>query len=247
MEERNTTPFHLRKEDSSSSASNENLSSLNKENQSITKYLRIKDDMKNIGEPKRNLEDVDYWRHRAGWFDDDEAMKQYNEGVYDTFYSTTDDDRFASSSSSSKTSSKLSTFFGSGEIVTTSIKVFAGIIGVAVFVLLVRAVRRVSQSRKKSTRKISNLSTASAKRPSSRSRSRSKSKMRSRSSRSRSRRRKSRNEDNGKDYSLMEDGEGTKSLRSSKSKSRDKSRTRSSRSRSRARRQESSGRETMLV
>ena len=34
----------------------------------------------------RRLEDVDYWRKRAGWADDDETMKSYNQGVYNTYY-----------------------------------------------------------------------------------------------------------------------------------------------------------------
>lgn len=34
----------------------------------------------------RRLEDVDYWRKSAGWADDDEAMKSYNQGVYNTYY-----------------------------------------------------------------------------------------------------------------------------------------------------------------
>ena len=53
-------------------------------------YLRQAQENVYTGQDRR-LEDVDYWRKRAGWFDDDEAMKAYNEGVYDTFYSTDDD------------------------------------------------------------------------------------------------------------------------------------------------------------
>jgi len=213
----------------------------------------------------RKLEDVDYWRKRAGWFDDDEAMKAYNEGVYDTFYSTDD---AAGGGSGKSAASKIFSFFGSSEIISTSLKVFGSILGVATVILLIRALKRRSQSRKKN-RKISSLipesgaapnsaskASSSRKRSSSRSRSRSKSKLgRSRSSRSRSRRRKaekdtSGTEDEGKAYALMEDGEGGGSRSSKRSKSRDKkrssSRSRRSRSRSRAARQDSA-RETMLV
>ena len=35
---------------------------------------------------RRLDEDVDYWRKRAGWADDDETMKNYNQGVYNTYY-----------------------------------------------------------------------------------------------------------------------------------------------------------------
>ena len=33
-----------------------------------------------------STDDVDYWRSRAGWADDDESMKSYNQGVYNTYY-----------------------------------------------------------------------------------------------------------------------------------------------------------------
>jgi len=39
----------------------------------------------------RKLEDVDYWRKHSGWFDDDESMKEYNTGVYTSYYSIDDD------------------------------------------------------------------------------------------------------------------------------------------------------------
>lgn len=31
---------------------------------------------------RRRTEDVDYWRKRAGWYDDDKSMKNYNDGGY---------------------------------------------------------------------------------------------------------------------------------------------------------------------
>jgi hypothetical protein len=39
----------------------------------------------------RRTEDVEYWRQRAGWFNDDSKMVQYNNGVYDTYYQAEDD------------------------------------------------------------------------------------------------------------------------------------------------------------
>ncbi|KAL7527925.1 hypothetical protein ACHAWF_005730, partial [Thalassiosira exigua] len=41
---------------------------------------------------RRRLEDVDYWRKRAGWADDDESMKSYNQGVYNSYYAGEGDD-----------------------------------------------------------------------------------------------------------------------------------------------------------
>lgn len=204
----------------------------------------------------RKLEDVDYWRKRAGWYDDDAKMTEYNQGVYDTYYSVTDDQVSQGGSGSSTTTS----FFGSGDVITSSIKVFAGIVGLAIFLLLVRALRRRSSGgKKKSTRRgfggvdpdTLTRSQSSKGRSSSRARSasraRSKSGERLKRSRSRSRaRRHKEEEDSGKDYNLMEEGEKEKeSKSSSRSKSRDKKR--SSRSRSRARKESSGRKESMLV
>eukprot|EP00559_Dactyliosolen_fragilissimus_P007386 CAMPEP_0184871110 /NCGR_PEP_ID=MMETSP0580-20130426/39947_1 /TAXON_ID=1118495 /ORGANISM="Dactyliosolen fragilissimus" /LENGTH=186 /DNA_ID=CAMNT_0027373619 /DNA_START=88 /DNA_END=649 /DNA_ORIENTATION=+ len=45
-----------------------------------------------VTQPIRRVEDVEYWRKRAGWFDDDASMKDYNRGVYDSYFSIDDDD-----------------------------------------------------------------------------------------------------------------------------------------------------------
>ena len=49
--------------------------------------ITIIDDDNNDRHHRRLDEDVDYWRKRAGWADDDETMKKYNQGVYNTYYS----------------------------------------------------------------------------------------------------------------------------------------------------------------
>ena len=40
----------------------------------------------------RRLEDIEYWRKRAGWYDDEVSMKEFNNGVYDTYYQLDDDE-----------------------------------------------------------------------------------------------------------------------------------------------------------
>jgi hypothetical protein len=52
---------------------------------------------KSVREGGRRLEDVAYWRKRAGWFDDDVSMQKYNNGVSSTYYELGDDDRKGSS------------------------------------------------------------------------------------------------------------------------------------------------------
>ena len=46
--------------------------------------------------------DVDYWRKRAGWMDDDASMSDYNQGVYNTMYGVSGDDDDGATSSSSR-------------------------------------------------------------------------------------------------------------------------------------------------
>jgi hypothetical protein len=52
--------------------------------------------------------EVDYWRKRAGWADDDATMTEYNNGVYTHMYGYGDDGVVSSSSSSSSSSSNSS-------------------------------------------------------------------------------------------------------------------------------------------
>lgn len=166
--------------------------------------------------PRRRTEDVEYWRKRAGWFDDDIRMGEYNNGVYDTFYQIDDD------------GSGQGSMFGGGsgsrnELKALAIKVAAVAICLVLCILMFRIItRRLGDSKKDKKKKKS----------SSASRSRSKSRSRSRS--------RARKKGDG-DYDLLND-DGEKSRRSTRS-SRSKSRSRRSRSRSRARSHSRSRRE----
>lgn len=178
----------------------------------------IPNDMNSERENQRNLEDVEYWRKRSGWFDDDASKVEYNNGIYDTYYNR-DDDGSASGSRSngnilSSESGKMSIF----------LKITAIVVAVLFVVLIFRATQRRSGSSRDRSRHRSDSSR----------RSRSRSKSSSRRSRSRSRKRDG--------YDLMDDGESRKSgrSRSSRSRSRRRSRSRggssSSRSRSKSKR-----------
>jgi len=159
---------------------------------------------------KRKLDDVDYWRKRAGWYDDDISMTEYNSGVYNSYYSIDDDDSTSSTSSGSDNSSGIS--FDSG-MITTVLQICGALAGIAVLFMLIRAISRGSVQRKKKTDERSSRRKRSSSRRRSGSRSRSKSRTRSRSKRRAS----------SDDYELMEE----KSQRSrSKGRSRSKSRSR---------------------
>mmetsp|Transcript_44421 Transcript_44421/g.107454 ORF Transcript_44421/g.107454 Transcript_44421/m.107454 type:complete len:213 (-) Transcript_44421:2373-3011(-) len=74
---------------------------------------------------RRRVEQVDYWKQRAGWFDDDYSMKEYNNGVYDTYYtgnggSSSGSSSSGSSSSSSGSDSSSSSSSGNDEPQTTN-------------------------------------------------------------------------------------------------------------------------------
>jgi hypothetical protein len=155
----------------------------------------------------RRAEDVDYWRQRAGWFNDDEKMVEYNNGVYDTFYQMDDDGAGSGARGGRRHHSR-------SDLVKTILKVVFVVVALALSALMFRAImRRIGSSKK------------DKKRSDSRSRSgRSKSR-----SRSRSRSRKS-----GGDYNLMEEDGDAKSARSKRSHRSSKGERRSS-SRSRSR------------
>lgn len=187
----------------------------------------------------RSLEDVDYWRKRAGWFDDDQAMKDYNTGVHSTYYSADDD--MTPSNGKSGLGPALFGSLSSGLLV----KISLGIAGVVFLFMIIRAMSIRSSTRQRtSSKKTSSRSMSRSRRSESRSRrssSRSRSKSKPRSSRSKSRTR--RREGSDGDYELMSD-DGEKSRRSRSTRSRSKSKTRrSSRSKSRTR----PNREEMLV
>jgi hypothetical protein len=167
---------------------------------------------------RRRLEDVDYWRKRAGWFDDDVTMQDYNSGVYDTYYQLGDDDTVGRRHHSKhggfmRGSSGLMTFFKIGSV----------ILAIVFGVLLFRALsRRTASSRKSSSSKLGSTDSKHRSRSS------------SRSSRSRSRSRHA--SSSSTNYDLM-DEKSERSKRSSRSRSRSRrhSKSRSSRSRSKSR------------
>ena len=196
----------------------------------------------------RKLEDVDKWRKRAGWFDDDESMAEYNKGVYNSYYSI-DDDFVSSRSSKSKSSNSNFGLFKTDDILTALAQITGALLGLMILVMLIRAITRGSAKKKRSRngreeREPSRTRSKSKSRSESRSRrSRSKSVSRSRSSRSRSRARRAKDtESSDGDYQLMDDGRSSKSRssrsRSRNSRSRSRSKARSSRSKSRSRREE---------
>ena len=200
--------------------------SQDEEKQSMASHLR-----------GRVLEDVDYWRKRAGWFDDDTSMKDYNTGVYSSYYSA-DDDKATSNSGTRKSIFSSFRVPGSGTIFKVGLGIFAAI----VVLMVIRTIVQRS-SRHKSSHGSSRSLSRSRRRGESRSRrsnSRSRSKSRTRSSRSKSRSRRSDISDGN--YELMSD-DGEKSRKSRSSRSRSKSKSRSSRSKSRSK----GTREEMLV
>ena len=166
---------------------------------------------------RRRLEDVDYWRQRAGWFDDDVTMQDYNNGVYDTYYQLGDDDH---ATRRHRSGSRHGGFMRGSSGLMTFFKIGAVILAVIFGVLLFRALnRRTASSRKSSSSKHSTTE----------------SKHRSRSS-SRSRSRSRHPSSSSTNYDLM-DEKSERSKRSSRSRSRSRrhSKSRSSRSRSKSR------------
>jgi len=161
---------------------------------------------------ERELEDVDYWRKRSGWFDDDESKLEYNSGVYDTYYNQDGE-------ASGGGSGSAANFLKGGSGVSTFLKITAIVVAIALVVLIFRATQRKSSSSKRSSNSRRDRSDSSR-------RSRSK----SASGRSRSRSRKG-----GDAYNLMEEEASKKSGKSSRSRSRRRSSSRtSSRSKSRS-------------
>lgn len=168
----------------------------------------------------RKLDDVDYWRHRAGWFDDDVSMKQYNSGVLSSTYSTNDD--YTHKKSRSSSSGSLS--YWMKDILTALGQILGAFVALAVIIMIIRFMRRSNKRNQRSKHRIRDGDGDDrSRRSKSRSRARSKSKSR----------KSSRTDD---DYHLMADegrshksGKSSRSGRSrSKSKSRSRSKSRSS-------------------
>jgi hypothetical protein len=176
---------------------------------------------------RRRAEDVAYWRQRAGWFDDDTTMKEYNSGVYDSYFSLDDDSHRSSKSSRGGGGRKFSLRANVG-VVQNVIKVVSGIVAIALAILIFRVImRKVGEGKKDKKKQLSSSNTRSG----SRSRSRTRSRSRSR-------------KDGGDDYNRMDDDDAAhskRSTRSSRSKSRSKSRGKRSGSRSRSKTRERSG------
>jgi hypothetical protein len=166
---------------------------------------------------RRRTEDVDYWRKRAGWFDDDQAMKDYNNGVYDTYYQL-DDDKPRSSGGGRLGGAANS------EMAKNAIKVLSVVVALGLCFLMFRVIsRRLTEGKKEKKKRSSSTSRGE------RSKSRSRSRSRSRKG----------------DYDLMSDDDDGKSNRSKNSnRSRSKSRRSRSRSKSRARSHSASRKES---
>ena len=175
----------------------------------------------------RHLEDVSYWRKRAGWYDDDTSMKNYNENAQSHRYG---DDDYVDSDSGSFYSS----WFGGGG----NNMILWNLAGVLIILFSCTAMFCIARAIK---RKLGSASNPSKDKDKDRLKS-SPSKSRSRStSRTRSRSRAARRDvesDEGTSYSLMEEEEKRRRDRDrererrrgeSKSRSRSASRVRSSR------------------
>jgi hypothetical protein len=140
----------------------------------------------------RRLEDVAYWRKRAGWYDDDAVKSAYNSKVLSSSTNYNDDMYSSGSSSSSK--------FRMKDIFNTAAQIMGAFVVMGMLILFIRAMRTVPKSRKRG-------------RESSRSRSRSRSKSKARS---RSKSRSSRKLD---EYQLMEEKSNRSSRSKSSSRS----------------------------
>jgi hypothetical protein len=170
---------------------------------------------------RRRNEDIDYWRERAGWFDDDVSMKEFNSGVYDTYYHTDDDGAAHRTSSTSAVG-------GGGQGLSTFLKIGAAIVAVGLAVLLYRALSRRTPS---TSRKV-----GSSKNAPSDSKTRSRSRSRSSRSRSRSRRTPSSapNGTSASNYELMDEKSEARSRKSSRSRSRSRKNSKSRQPRARS-------------
>ena len=167
---------------------------------------------------RRHAEDVEYWRQRAGWFNDDETMKAYNEGV-----SSNSNSRGGNSGNSNKQSNNDDAVGSSSRseknIVKGAVKGLSVLVALGLALLLLRAIMR---------RMTTTVHPASPKKEKKRTEARPASAKRSRS-RSRTRERKG-------DYDLMneEEDKSRKSGRSKSSSRRSRSRSRTDPKRSRS-------------
>jgi len=179
----------------------------------------------------RRLEDVnvDYWRQRAGWADDDATMKSYNQGVYNTYHYGND--------SSSNTGGSVGT---APKTKKFSLDHMGWILGFAsTFIFLIMLVKCCSSAPTKKSKSSSSKKGKGSKdklkdKEEGRSRSRSRSRTRTSRGRSKSKSRNSKKEEASSDYKLMSDDD-TKSTKSTRSRSRSRSKSgRRSRGRSKS-------------
>lgn len=185
----------------------------------------------------RKLEDVNYWRQRSGWYDDDASMMEYNNGVYNSYYSIDDD--YGDDSTSSSSSSSAGTGFSS-DIMSTALTICGALVGIVVLVMLVQAITRGS-----ARRKVANGDSSTNRSKRGTSRHRSKSKTRSRSSKRTREGVGSSAAGEGGNYNLMEEKKSKeKKSKASSSKPRSKSK---GKSRSKSRPRQGSRRQEMLV
>lgn len=172
----------------------------------------------------RSLEDmVDYWRKRAGWYDDDQSMKEYNQGVYDNYYGIDDDNYLNEGDDTMSHSGGGAVGIGPSQSQVTFLKAAAILVALGIAILLFRAVQRRSAKNEIKERRVKE---SEKKRSSSRSRSKSSSSRTGSRTRSRSKGRSS-----GKDYELMDDQTEDRSRKSSRKSGRSRSRGRRSKSR----------------
>lgn len=180
---------------------------------------------------RRRNEEVDYWKKRAGWFDDDVSMQEFNAGVYDTYYNGPDDtggSGSGSSGSSHKGISKKSLSLG--------LKIGAAALAIIIAIIVFRILSRRSSKKKVGSSSKSKSGRSTSGDSKSRSRSRSRARSRSRSRRGTSGSVVTSN------YELMDDKSEarSKSSRRSRSRSRRRSKSSSRRSKSSSRKSSSS-------
>ena len=181
---------------------------------------------------RRRNEEIAYWRKRAGWYDDDVSMTQFNNGVYNSYYEADDDD----TSYRGRTSStyKVNNAEGLGR----TLKIGAALVAIAVAICLL--FRRKSSRKKVASSKHSPGKRSSGKQSAGNAM-KHRSSSRSRSSRSRSR---SKGPSSGDNYELMEDKSVSRKSRAGSVRSHSRGHSRSqSRSQSRGR-HHSQGRKT---
>eukprot|EP00531_Pseudo-nitzschia_arenysensis_P008363 CAMPEP_0116142842 /NCGR_PEP_ID=MMETSP0329-20121206/15123_1 /TAXON_ID=697910 /ORGANISM="Pseudo-nitzschia arenysensis, Strain B593" /LENGTH=231 /DNA_ID=CAMNT_0003638103 /DNA_START=99 /DNA_END=792 /DNA_ORIENTATION=- len=108
------------------------------------------------GSVRRRMEDVDYWMKQAGWYDDDEAMVAYNNGVYNTNYvgdgSSSSSSNGSSSSYSNRSSSSSSSSSSSGsQELPFGLKIAAAVLSIVAAVVVFRVLSRRSGKKKSSS------------------------------------------------------------------------------------------------